>query len=77
MNLEVMYSTFTRSLELETHDQMQFSEQTQDTSPSWLRHGTLRDTNTPTQSGPGSNDNKEVLYNPISSQTGASPSDAV
>ena len=34
MNLEVMYSTFTKSLELETHDQMQFSEQTQDTSPS-------------------------------------------
>ena len=37
----------------------------------------LKDTNTPEQSGPGSNGNEEILHFPQSSRTGASSSDGV
>ena len=43
----------------------------------WLEVGTTIGSTTPCQSGPGINANEEVLYNSKSSQTGASPSDAV
>ena len=39
--------------------------------------GTIIDTSTPSQSGPGSNGNKEVHPTPQKSRTRASPSDVV
>ena len=43
----------------------------------WLRNGILTSITTIGQSGPGSNGNKQVLYTPQISRTGASPEDAV
>ena len=39
--------------------------------------GTLTDTTTPGQSGPGSNSKEVILHTPQTSRTGASPSDTV
>ena len=39
--------------------------------------GTLTDTTTLSQSGPGSNGNEDILHTPQIFRTGASPSDVV
>ena len=45
--------------------------------PFYSEDGTLTDSTSPGQSGPGSNGNKALLYPPQISRTEASPSDAI